>query len=419
MEYFKRRRNLSVKLGCVLVLCALAVLSWPITILAVEGGNDPTKHVEDGAFILKELTFGGGGFNALKTDNGTYASDGTGDVTAPHWTDTDDNTTGEKKPICYTWESAPTISAKFAVPEDKRGKAAKIKITANEVEPNTTVMYNATVNLPNAAEATINFTADANNKLAKAIASTTFALHWQVSWDNGATWKEMGVSVNPLYVTAGAPVGNATVTRIKGVTGAGKQGGNDEKAVVDAICTWIYGNAPFGHVTTNPPPWNMLDGTEGDCVTQCTLMQNAIKLIGLTAGDVVFCYVRTDKRSKESGSQNAWAVGDDSARDCTVGHSGHTSTLGQQHGTIIHEEILVYVDCGGGQNKWEAAYKSTAGGETRYYGGGAPGFKGTVQELMEAVVSFTYWRYNGWGMGSGPCNNPPWGPGPYPETQWK
>jgi hypothetical protein len=48
-----------------------------------------------------------------------------------------------------------------------------------------------------------------------------------------------------------------------------------------------------------------------------------------------------------------------------------------------------------------------------------PAFKGTVQELMESVVGFTYWSYNGWGMGSGPCKNPPWGPGPYPETQWK
>jgi hypothetical protein len=79
------------------------------------------------------------------------------------------------------------------------------------------------------------------------------------------------------------------------------------------------------------------------------------------------------------------------------------------------------INVNGGDNRWEAAYKSVAGGVTRYYGGGAGVFFPTVQELMNLEIDFTYWRHGGVGTGpwSAPCYGPPWGPGPYPEKQWK
>jgi len=62
---------------------------------------------------LEEASFVGG--HALKEDNQTFRSTGTGPVRVPQIKVGEDST-----PVCYTWETSPEIHAKFSVVGSQR-----------------------------------------------------------------------------------------------------------------------------------------------------------------------------------------------------------------------------------------------------------------------------------------------------------
>lgn len=143
---------------------------------------------------LKTVTFSGGNLNIRKDD-------GTGSFGTPHW-----NTTGTENPVAYVSGNAPTVAATFTidcatVPDSiwVRGTgsdamdftAKKVNITAGSGSINN-FSYPATVGSHVFSASIVRF-------------FKPYSIDWEVSFDEGTTWKLIGTSENTMYVTRGTP----------------------------------------------------------------------------------------------------------------------------------------------------------------------------------------------------------------------
>lgn len=144
---------------------------------------------------LVSVTFSGGNLTIRKDDgSGTYA--------APQWL----ASATTKNPVAYVSGVAPKAAAAFTitcatVPDSVwvRGSAsdsidfpAKHVPVANSASPTHTFNYPATNGSHAFSAGIVRF-------------FKPFAVNWEISFDNGITWKPIGTSNNTLYVTRSAP----------------------------------------------------------------------------------------------------------------------------------------------------------------------------------------------------------------------
>ena len=360
---------------------------------------------------LDETTFRGTGSHALKTDDGTYASDGTGDVRVPQ---IQVGATPRETQICYTWESSPEIAAKFSiVPNLATPVSAKIRIEGVQNGRAGILVYEKDVSL-SGASITETFTTSA--KLKKLVDNTTYDLTWKLSIDGGSTYCTIDTTANKLFAVAGSPGGgNTTLTRIGRVTDECK-GLVNEPDIVQRLWKKVAGPASYVLGAPYPnPEWKILDGTPGECIAIANLFEKTIRMVGLApgAGSVVYLYVDPAGRSHESPATDNF-----STRDCRIGQNGHTATVGNTHHLQNNFEKLAFVDMQGGANNWEACYKyrHQAGDPWVWYAAGTGGASyNSVQDCMNAICDWTRWRYCNATWGSlGSCVTP----GPHPERDW-
>lgn len=299
MKESRKWQGLGLGLGGMLLLCALAMLVWPANTWPVEGTGDPSAKDEDLPVTLKAVSFGGSGYNSLKKDNGTFKSEGTTVIVAPHWTDK-----GKREPICYVGRSTPQITkACFNVPADKNGKMANVMVTAKEIDSQkgekATLTYNARLKLTSPVAITYDLAAEA--ALARVIANGTYSLKWEMQLDDGHYY-EME-SENPLYVNAGTPVGssNTTVKRMYKVTDIAR-GQSTAQDIADVIGPDAMGSSRcnpngasiFAKIPL-PTAWQVLDGPiMADCGTLATLMKYELDMLGASGSYVTFVYARHD-----------------------------------------------------------------------------------------------------------------------------
>lgn len=360
---------------------------------------------------LAEATFQGAGEHELKTDDGTYESEGIGLVRTPQ---IKAGATPRETGICYTWESSPEIYATFNIsPSLPSPVSAKIRIEGIQKGRSGTLIYEKDVMLSGSFITTAFTTSD---KLKKLIDNTTFDLTWKISFDGGSSYKTIDTSVNKLFVTAGAPGGgNTTLTRIDRVTEECK-GLVNEPNVVQELWEEVAGPAPYLLGAAQPiPEWKILDGSPGECIDIAVLFEDSIQMIGLTpgSGSVTYLYAGPSGGSHESSASDNF-----STRNCQIGQSGHTGSIGNTHYFYNHYEKLIYRDMSGQPNNWEACYKyrHQVGDPWVWY---APGTSGasfsSVQECMDLICDETLWRYCklNWDP-LGDCSTP----GPEPEHDW-
>ena len=141
------------------------------------------------------VTFSGGNLT-IRKDNGT------GIYSSPQWV-----TTGSvKNPVAYVSGTAPKAAATFTidcatVPDsvwvrgnasDAIAFAAKHVAVANSSGSIHTFNYPSTTGSHVFTPATVRF-------------FKPFAIDWEISFDNGSTWKAIGTTENTLYVTRSAP----------------------------------------------------------------------------------------------------------------------------------------------------------------------------------------------------------------------
>jgi len=149
---------------------------------------------------IVSATFSGGNLNIRKDD-------GTGSYTAPQWTAA--GTT--QSPVAYVSGLAPTVAGAFtitcaSVPDSVfvRGSAsdginfiAKKVIVAASATTTHNFLYPATVGSHIFTASIVRF-------------FKPFTINWEVSFDNGTTWRAIGATNNTLYVTRSTPQAEGT-----------------------------------------------------------------------------------------------------------------------------------------------------------------------------------------------------------------
>jgi hypothetical protein len=161
-----------------------------------------------GLFLLPIATFCQN-FNytnvALKTVTFSDAlsiqkDDGTGAYASPQW----NSGSSAQAPVAYVSGKAPTVSSTFSLTCSTAPDYVWIKGMGPEsIEfPSTKVAVGTT------STHTITYPSTAGSKpFTKSIVRffKPFTINWQISFDNGTTWKSVGISANTLYVTMTTP----------------------------------------------------------------------------------------------------------------------------------------------------------------------------------------------------------------------
>lgn len=144
---------------------------------------------------IKKVTFSNGNLSIRKDD-------GTGKYTAPQWS----STASTQSPVAYVSGKAPTVSASFNI--SCANVPSAVYIRGNGPEgidfPSVKVNVDASSTLSHG----ITYPATSSVKVfPSGIARmfNPFTIEWEVSFDNGITWKSAGTSANTLYVTRSTP----------------------------------------------------------------------------------------------------------------------------------------------------------------------------------------------------------------------
>jgi hypothetical protein len=128
----------------------------------------------------------------------------------------------------------------------------------------------------------------------------------------------------------------------------------------------------------NPDPrivgvWGFLDGELAECIDHVKLIQAGVGMLGVPGGQVGYVFPRTDPNVK----------------------GVYSSTYGQGFQTAVINGIgvrLTYFN--GGRNMYEAVFKFSSNGTTKYYAGFSGVFD-TPKEVMEGVVqALQWWTWN-------------------------
>ena len=149
---------------------------------------------------IVSATFSGGNLNIRKDD-------GTGSYTAPQWLAA--STT--QSPAAYVSGNAPTVAGAFTITCANVPDSIFVRGSASDA-----INFAATkVIVASSASTTHNFLYPAtlgSHVFTAAIVRffKPFTINWEVSFDNGATWRPIGATNNTLYVTRSMPQAEGT-----------------------------------------------------------------------------------------------------------------------------------------------------------------------------------------------------------------
>lgn len=144
---------------------------------------------------IVSATFSGGNLNIRRDD-------GTGIYAAPQWA----AASTIQSPVAYVSGNAPTISGAFTITCANVPDSIFVRGTASDA-----ISFSAKkVIVAAAAGTTHNFTYPAtlgSHVFTAAIVRffKPFTINWEVSFDNGTTWRAIGATNNTLYVTRSTP----------------------------------------------------------------------------------------------------------------------------------------------------------------------------------------------------------------------
>jgi hypothetical protein len=258
-----------------------------------------------------------------------------------------------------------------------------------------------------------------------------------VTWKavtNIKTHSPCGESKHEIYVTAGRPklakgwpmtdnLGNhnwVTAFRMKHAvkTAKGQSKGHD---IVQKI--WdSYGSEYDLMANGAMNPWNLsVAETTAQCMTICAFIESAAGMLGIV-GRLVYCWPSFVEnpgadpevtKSFNPGTPGVWALASptfhpQSRLVTSPPHSGH-----QQHSKYGPSETVAMVDHHGstarwtpGWNNYEATFRYTENGVTKYYGGGGS-VQDTPSKVLDDVCAVISWCYStAEGHGRSFCNPP-------------
>lgn len=189
---------------------------------------------------LKEVSFSGTKYHAIKEDDGSANYD------APHWQDNsspldgDADDSGDKKfPISFTRNTKMKVSAKFKVtPASIPGAQFKVRGDGpgNLDIPATTATLSG-------GELTIS-NVECSNPFANTIDFLNpMEIAWEVSFDNGTTWCKAGTSKNRVYVTLENPKANSLYETLLDIGCRNAKGKVNPNTAVTAI--WADFQSPI------------------------------------------------------------------------------------------------------------------------------------------------------------------------------
>lgn len=368
---------------------------------------------------LDHASFGNGNFT-MKTDatNPTFASDGTINVRVPEIQKTAGTGIGANppadlkydsmSPVCYAWESSPSLSASFNIAPNVTAPGIPVRMRLTATIGTTTLTYNEQALTLQGTTATAGFTT--TNKLPKHIDNIGLTLAWEVSFDAGGTWSSIANTSNQLFATAGTPTGSVlTVRRIDMATTAAKDkspGPDIVDSLWDNCFMWedFVPGAPNRPVDVNTSwLWSLLDqGGGGECIDNVSSFDCGIKLIGLNpAGNVSFVFPAPQPNPRVVNAALTATVGtktnESNKRPSGTGQNGHIDNTHNPQGNNVRQfdpvyegmEVLKYYD-GHDVNEYEACYSYNG----KYYAGGSKMAPfGNANVVIRQFAQGTYWYY--------------------------
>lgn len=395
-------------------LFSLAALQQPV--LAQNSSPDPQPGVEGQPLItLYSATFSGTKYTVQKDGNpATYASNGAGGVRSPEILQNQ-----YASPLCYKLGTTPTCTAVFNL-NISGSVTAQFKLNAVLASTGLQFSYVSQQYTLSGSSVSVAFPTELNGTVLPArIDNTNFKETWLVSYDGGNSYTQIANTSNTMFAVAGTPSGGSlTSMRINRVTSDCRTL-SAPADVVNAIWMNTIGPLTYNYRNMQKPIWANLDpsGT-GLCYDIITLMDNAIKMTGLTSpGTFVYCYPSVNMTSFAVSALNA-----EDFRSCKIGDNGHTAKTSGSHALFGPNELLFSVDkTGQGTNILEACYLFN---RTLYPGGEGstttyPYTTEGIQRVVKTITSQTEWHYL---FDNSDITNPIYTncitPGPYPEAVW-
>jgi hypothetical protein len=222
-------------------------------------------------------------------ENDTFFSEGDTTIANPVWIDANtDGTPNENEPIAYTISSSPKITGtKVTIsPTLTTNVNAKVKVESGSelrFAVQDVVLTGSSMTLPDFST---------SDNVGSVVNNRDYSLHWSVSFDNGQSFTEFGVSTHKVFVTIGTAsgyLGNPGVTakRIDYVTNVAK-GKSDLVEIAQVVSQSVESNPGFSlnnFIPDNSPDhWKALDnGTRCDCISLSILVVKQLRMIGITA----------------------------------------------------------------------------------------------------------------------------------------
>lgn len=148
---------------------------------------------------ISSVTFSGGNLNIRKDD-------ATGNYTAPHW-----SSSALPKPVAYVSGNAPQVSAVFTI--DCSNVPDSVMLRGSGSDGIDFAELTVAVGPSGSSVHPINYPATIGSHVfAPGIVRffKPFDINWEISLDNGVTWKTIGTSSNTLYVMRSAPMAETT-----------------------------------------------------------------------------------------------------------------------------------------------------------------------------------------------------------------
>jgi hypothetical protein len=234
---------------------------------------------------IVSLTFSGGNLTIRRDD-------GTGAYTAPQWT-----TAAVKSPVAYVSGNAPKVAGVFTI--DCPNVPDSVYLRGNASDAITFAATKVQV-LPSAGTVhNINYPATTGSHVfSSGIVRffKPFAIAWEISFDNGTTWKPVGTTNNTLYVTRSAPQPETSEFKyfhtVYDLSCRNAQGMSLDTAIIshvwseflDHVVLNCDDDSLFYYKTMNSPNVNLaalLKYRDAECYTFAQLFLASIKIQGV------------------------------------------------------------------------------------------------------------------------------------------
>ena len=237
---------------------------------------------------LKEVSFAGSGYLSIKQD------DGSGAYSAVHW-----NNTGTKKPVAYKSGFKPNVTARIVF--TCSSAPSEILVKAIAFDTFTFAQQNCALTASGGTY-TATYTAtdcDLAFRANKVDYFQSFDIDWLVSFDGGTTWRNAGMSSNPLYVSWHAPVnenawmGYEWFETLFFLSCKNAAGQTDEDSIIARVWDEFIDNevsrvdgtplAYYKHIIeANYQTSQLLADAEGQCYCFARLFMDLLKIQGIS-----------------------------------------------------------------------------------------------------------------------------------------